>query len=119
MTLGIDACRPKLVFNIGRVRPPVEATRLNHDAFTQRLRRLIGRDCSYRGKHCRLIEILVEEHTLVLEVRDGAPPIHTDQYGRPNFRANELIQLPIFRADPEQLSDELLDLLSRLDERDR
>jgi hypothetical protein len=53
---------------------------------------------------------------LVLESHEEIPPIQTDQYGHPNFRANALIQVPIFGTDRQQLSDELLDLLSQLDD---
>ncbi|MEA3275929.1 MAG: hypothetical protein U9Q81_11675 [Pseudomonadota bacterium] len=82
--------------------------------FLQRLSKLIGRDCRYLGKRCRLIEILADEGTLVLETREQVPPIQIDQYGQPVFRANEVVQIPIFGADPDQFSDELMDVLACL-----
>jgi hypothetical protein len=76
------------------------------------LRRLIGRECRYLGRRCRLIEVLGDEGVVVLEMHEETPPIQTDQYGHPVSRANELLQVPIAGSDPGELSDELLDLLS-------
>ena len=92
-----------------------EANGSNDSSFMQRLRRLIGRDCRYLGRRCRLVEILPDEGILVLEVREGIPPIQLDQYGQAAYRANEVTQIPIFGADPEDLSDDLLELLAHLD----
>jgi hypothetical protein len=87
---------------------------LNDSVFLQRLRRLIGRDCRYLGRRCRLVEILAEEGTLVLETRDGEPPIQIDQYGQAAYRAHEFLQIPIFGEGQEALSNELLQLLSTM-----
>jgi len=47
----------------------------------RRLRGLIGRECTYLGRSCRLLEILAEEGMLVMETRettaDPAGPIRT------------------------------------------
>lgn len=83
-------------------------------AFINRLRRLIGRECHYLGRRCRLIEILGEEGAVVLELQEATPPIQTDQYGHPVHRANELVQIPIAGSDPDKPSDELLELLPLL-----
>ena len=91
-----------------------DAAGMGDAEFLQRLRKLIGRDCEHLGKRCKLIEILTDEGTLVLEARDGIPPIQTDQYGHAAYRANEVVQIPIFAADREQPSDELMDLLACL-----
>lgn len=88
---------------------------LNDSAFMQRLRRLIGRDCSYLGRRCRLVELLADEGTLVLETREGMPPIQTDLYGQAAYRANEVMHIPIFAEDRESISDDLLELLAHLD----
>jgi hypothetical protein len=92
-----------------------EVSPVDDSAFIKRLRRLLGRECTYLGQRCRLVEILGDEGSLVLESREEIPPIQTDQYGHPNFRANEVIQVPIFGTDRQRLSDELLDLLFQLD----
>jgi hypothetical protein len=81
--------------------------------FLERLRSLIGRECEFLGRHCRLIEVLAEDGTLVLEVRELLPPIQTDQYGQALYRGPEVIQVPIF-AGQDDLSDDLKDLLARL-----
>jgi hypothetical protein len=85
------------------------------DGFLQSLRRLIGRDCDYLGRGCRLIEVLGEEGLLVLETRERLPPIQTDQYGQPAYRGNDILQIPIFDAKGEGLSEDLVDLLRRLE----
>jgi hypothetical protein len=82
--------------------------------FLRRLRRLIGRECEHLGRRCRLIEILADEGTLVLETREGLPPIHADQYGQAAFRANEVVHIPIYGADRDALSEDLLQLLACL-----
>jgi hypothetical protein len=78
----------------------------------QHLRKLVGRDCIYLGKTCRLVELLEAEETLVLEIKEPLPPIQTDQYGQPAFRSNEVLHLPVFGLDHNVPSDELADLLA-------
>ena len=87
---------------------------MTHAALFQRLRALIGRECQYAGRHCHLVEILAEEGLLVLEVKETEPPIQTDLYGRPSFRAREILQIPILSQDGESYSEELLALLAQL-----
>jgi hypothetical protein len=87
---------------------------MTDDGFLDRLRGLIGRDCEYLGGHCRLVEVLPDEGTVVLERRAGTPPIQTDQYGQASHRANEVVQIPIFGADRDHFSDELMDLFASL-----
>ena len=82
--------------------------------FLDRLRGLIGRDCEYLGGRCRLLEVLADEGTIVLERRDRLPPIQTDQYGQASHRAQDIVQIPIFGADRDHFSDELLDLFACL-----
>ncbi|WP_462321818.1 hypothetical protein [Halochromatium sp.] len=91
---------------------------MTDDAFTQRLRSLIGRTCSYFGRDCRIVEILAENGhdrgRLVLEAFDAVPPIQTDQFGQAVFRANEHIEVPIH--DPQgEFSEELMHLLEGLE----
>jgi hypothetical protein len=88
------------------------------DAFTQRLRSLIGRSCCYFGRDCRIVEILSDKDNdrghLVLEALDVLPPIQADQFGQAVFRANEHIEVPIQDAQGE-LSEELMHLLDGLE----
>ena len=87
---------------------------MTDDGFLDRLRGLIGRDCEYLGGHCRLVEVLADEGAVVLERRGGLPPIQPDQYGHASHRGNEVVQIPIFGADRDHFSDELLDLFACL-----
>lgn len=91
-----------------------EANKVQVANFPQRLRKLIGRRCEYLGRTCRLVEILDDEGTLVLEALERVPPIQTDQYGQAIFRGNELVNIPIFGEDPDQFSEEVMDLFSAL-----
>jgi hypothetical protein len=82
--------------------------------FLQRLRALIGREGEYLGRRCRLIEVLADEGALVLETREHLPPIQVDQYGQASYRANDLMQVPLYGASRDHFSDELLDLFASL-----
>ena len=79
---------------------------------------LIGRTCQYAGQPCRLVEILAEEGLVVLEVKEALPPIQRDLYGRPSFRAPEILQIPILSPEGESYSEELLTLLAALHSED-
>ena len=94
-----------------RVDKKREVRDVNDPGLVQRLRNLVGRDCEYLGRHCRLVEILADEGTLVLETREAMPPIQEDQYGQAAFRATEMVQIPILSSDGEQYSDEMMHLL--------
>jgi hypothetical protein len=83
-------------------------------AFLQRLRTLIGRDCEFLGKRCRLVEVLADEGTLILETHESLPPIQTDQYGQAAYRANDIMQIPILSQDGTSFSEEILDLFACL-----
>ncbi|MGB5830376.1 MAG: hypothetical protein WBG92_00055 [Thiohalocapsa sp.] len=83
-----------------------------HDAqgFTERLRQLIGRDCHYYGRNCRIVEVLPAEARVVLEFRETTPPIQSDQYGQAAYRCNEHLEVPLFDVAGD-LSEELIHLL--------
>lgn len=91
---------------------------MTNDAFTQRLRSLIGRNCYYFGRDCRIVEILSgsddEQGHLVLEAFDAVPPIQADQFGQAVFRANEHIEVPI-QGPLGEFSEELMHLLDGLE----
>jgi hypothetical protein len=89
----------------------------NNRGLLQRLRSLIGRDCQFLGKRCRLVEILTDEGVLILETHERLPPIQTDQYGQAAYRANETMQVPIFGRDGASFSEEIMDLFSGLSPR--
>ncbi len=81
----------------------------------RRLRTRIGTECIFRGRRYRLIEVLADDGTLVLETRGGLPPIQTDQYGQALYRSNDITQVPIFGGDRDGMSAELTELLEQLD----
>ncbi len=93
---------------------------LNDLEFIRRLRKLVGRHCRYLGRHYLLVDILQDEAVLVLRREDGAPPIQGNQFGHAMRRAVETLEVPIFN-DPERdkLSEDVLDLLSALNPKDR
>jgi hypothetical protein len=86
---------------------------MNDSSFTERLRSLIGRDCRYYGRPCRIVEVLAGEDRLILEARDTLPPIQADQYGQAAFRGNEHIDVRLF-DEGEALSEDLLHILEGL-----
>jgi hypothetical protein len=71
------------------------------DTIVEQIRRLIGRDCRFHGRACRIVEVLTTELRVVLEARDETPPIQADQYGRAMYRANEHIEIPLIGQDGE------------------
>ncbi|MGA7979363.1 MAG: hypothetical protein WCA32_03955 [Chromatiaceae bacterium] len=101
-----------------RMQRSAQHGRKDGDRLLPTLRSLIGRDCEYLGRPCRLVEILVDEWALVLETRELIPPIQPDQYGQALYRANDVLQVPIFDETGEALSEELKDLLVSLDPAD-
>ena len=87
---------------------------MDEAAFLERLRKLIGRECVFLRRRCRLIEIMADEGTLVLETRERLPPIQTDQYGQAAYRSNELLNIPVFGRTRDEISEDLMDLLACL-----
>jgi hypothetical protein len=90
---------------------------MTEDPFLERLRALIGRECRYLGRSCRIVELLSETDSgsgqLVLEAFEDIPPIQTDQFGQALFRANEHLEVPIQDRDGN-LSEDLMLLLDGL-----
>jgi len=84
-----------------------------NDSFTERLRSLIGRDCRFYGRPCRIVEVLEDQGRIILEAREPLPPIQIDQYGQAAYRANEHIDIGLY-GDDGALSDDLLHLLEGL-----
>lgn len=54
-----------------------------------RLAGLIGRELDWLGRRCRIIEVLPEGPSLVLEALDAEPAIQANQYGEATRRAVE------------------------------
>ena len=81
--------------------------------FINRLHQIIGRDCRFYGRSCRIVEILVDEGRLVLETHESTPPIQADQYGQAAYRANDHIEVALFDQSGE-LSEDLMHLLDEL-----
>jgi len=87
---------------------------MTDEIFLQRLRELIGRECTYLGQRCRVIEVLADASVLVLELQEALPPIQTDQYGQAVARGAEIAEVPLFGPSQDAPSEELLELLTRL-----
>ena len=85
---------------------------VNDKEFFRRLRKLIGRRCRHLGQLCTLVEVLEREAAVVLRCEESVPPIQTDQYGQPLRRASQTRQVPVLDIDGENLSAEVLDLLT-------
>ncbi len=100
---------PYLWISILEINRPIA---LNNQEFLRRLRKLIGRSCRHLGQRCTLIEILAGEAVIVLRCEDSTAPIQADQFGQPFRRAAETREIPLLDADGENLSAELLDLLT-------
>lgn len=56
---------------------------------------LIGCELRYRGRRCRVLEVLPEGPLLVLVPLDAARVILTDQYGEASHRGPELLEVSL------------------------
>lgn len=56
---------------------------------TARLTGLIGRELDWLGRRCRIVELLPEGPSLVLEAVGAEPSIQANQYGEATRRAVE------------------------------
>lgn len=77
------------------------------------LRNMIGRHVVYHGYACRIIEILEEQMSLVLQISTNDTIIQPNQFGDAHRRVSETFIIPVFTADqmafhPEFLTLELL-----------
>ena len=85
---------------------------MNDKEFFRRLRKLIGRRCRHLNQLCMLVEVLEQEAVIVIRCEEAIPPIQADQFGQPLRRASETRQVLVIDADGENLSAEVLDLLT-------
>jgi hypothetical protein len=83
----------------------VEAIQLSLD----QLHGMIGVSVSYRGHAWRVVEVLEDGPSLVLEA-DESRDIQTDMHGRARRHVRENIEIAILSADKTRLSLEFLDL---------
>ncbi len=74
------------------------------------LRALIGLKVRYLGRLWRVIEVVDNPPSLVLERDDAATLIQTDMHGRPWEYAVETCLIPVLTPDLTGLSAELMDL---------
>jgi len=71
-----------------------------------RIRDLLGDTVDYRGASYRLVELLEETETVILEAIGPRTGIVEDSYGHPAGRGPEFLELPLFDETGE-LSDEI------------
>jgi hypothetical protein len=85
---------------------------MDDDAHIARLRSLIGKRFEYQDRRWILIEILADERIVVLRGTTGESPIQVDQFGHPARRTTDTLSLPMLAPDGDNLSDELMLLLT-------
>jgi hypothetical protein len=100
------------------VQAHLETRTMSDGTVIRRLHRLIGRDCRWLGRSCRIVDVLPQEARLVLELHEEMPPVQLDQYGQAAYRANEILELPLFDADGG-FSEDLMLLLDGLTDEPR
>jgi hypothetical protein len=72
-----------------------------------RLAPFVGREVSYQGMRCTVLDLLSDPPMLVLRPADAAPVIQADNFGKPTRHAPQLYELPVFAADGHSLSAEM------------
>ena len=85
---------------------------MENQTIFQRMRMLLGERFNFRGQIFTLIEILADEACVVLRGNGPEEPIQLDQFGRPLRRSGALEAVPVFAADGEALSEDMLELLA-------
>lgn len=82
----------------------------------QALRHAIGRVIQFRGQPCRIMEILDDGPSVVIECLDASKAIQANQFGDATRRVSQTMSIPIYdRGDT--LSADYLDLKQALEER--
>ncbi len=74
------------------------------------LRQLIGRNLTYQGITCRVIEILAEGPQLVLQDCNEGKVIQTNQYGEANRRVPRVFTVPLLNPRRDGLNPALPEL---------
>lgn len=82
----------------------------------QTLRDAIGRVIRFRGQPCRIIEILDDGPTVVIECLDANKAIQANQFGDATRRVAQLLSVPVF-GQQEDLNPDFLDLKQALQDR--
>ncbi|MCU0970698.1 MAG: hypothetical protein MUF57_02610 [Gammaproteobacteria bacterium] len=83
------------------------------DSIHQRLRALIGRRFCYGGEDWLVIDVLADDDALVLQrVGTSSGPIQADLYGQAARRVCDTLVLPVSGDSPDQLSQDIVDLLN-------
>jgi hypothetical protein len=72
-----------------------------------RLAPFVGREVSYQGMRCTVLDLLSDPPVLVLRPVDAAPVIQADNFGKPMRHAPQLYELPVFGPDGCSLSAEM------------
>jgi hypothetical protein len=72
-----------------------------------RLAPFVGREVSYQGLRCTVLDLLSDPPVLVLRPVDAAPVIQADNFGKPMRHAPQLYELPVFGPDGCSLSAEM------------
>jgi hypothetical protein len=83
------------------------------DSIHQRLRALIGRRFCYGGEDWLVIDVLADDDAVVLQrVGTSSGPIQADLYGQAARRVSDTLVLPVSGDSPDQLSQDIIDLLN-------
>ncbi len=77
------------------------------------LRNLIGHAVEFRGRRLRIVEVLEDGPSLVLEQAQGTGSIHGNQYGEVGRRSPDTWTLQVFASDGVTLNPLIAEL--RLD----
>lgn len=82
----------------------------------QALRHAIGRVVQFRGQPCRIMEILDDGPSVVIECLDANKAIQANQFGDANRRVAQTLSIRIFDQD-KTLNPDYLDLKQALEQR--
>jgi hypothetical protein len=72
-----------------------------------RLAPFVGREVTYQGMRCTVLDLLSDPPMLVLRPVDAAPVIQADNFGKPTRHVPQLYELPVFGPDGRTLSAEM------------
>lgn len=74
----------------------------------EQLRGLIGLGIIHEGESCRVIEVIEDSLSIVVEHEERSPAIQSDQHGHANRRVPQTTIIPVLNAIGDEFSQQFL-----------
>ncbi|NNG13575.1 MAG: hypothetical protein HKM22_00275 [Gammaproteobacteria bacterium] len=74
----------------------------------EQLRGLLGLQVLHQGEVCRVVEVIEDSLSIVVEHEDRDPAIQSDQHGHANRRVPQTAIIPVLNAIGDEFSQQFL-----------